>query len=108
MNDGKRIFLNRMIWYPIECYQQNMISINQLWLKDLGIFDHKRDTGDLKDRTPEVKCAILHTMCFDQDVIKPLIDTKIPITLFKEGSDRHMPETTLIDRDDDLNINYVN
>ena len=74
----------------------------------MGINDHDRFEGVLKWRTPEVKCAILHTMCSDQSVIQPLIETKIPITLFKEGSDRHMPENTLIDRDDELNINYVN
>lgn len=40
-NDGKRIFVNRLIFYPKSCYKPNMISFSQLLLKDLGLMQSK-------------------------------------------------------------------
>jgi len=72
-----------MVTYPVSSYKENMISINQLFLKDLGI------DGEASNATkkPEVEAAILHTMCFDPQVIFPLTKCGIPVTLFKEGSE---------------------
>lgn len=40
-NDGKRIFINRLIFYNRKDLTSNMISIGQLFLKDFGIEDSK-------------------------------------------------------------------
>ena len=36
-NDGKRIYINRLSTYPIETYKPNMIYLNQLFFKDIGL-----------------------------------------------------------------------
>ena len=35
-NDGRRIFVNRLIYYKNAALQDNMITFNQLMFKDLG------------------------------------------------------------------------
>ena len=50
-----------MVTYPVHSYKENMISITQLFLKDLGIDGESNNVT----KKPEVECAILHTMCFD-------------------------------------------
>jgi hypothetical protein len=57
-NDGRRIFVNRLIYYPDEALQENMITFYQLMFKDLGYKSNMK--GDI-----EVKCAIMSTMVFD-------------------------------------------
>ena len=37
-NDGKRIFVNRLIYYAEDALQENMITFYQLMFKDLGYF----------------------------------------------------------------------
>jgi hypothetical protein len=56
-----------------------MISFRQLCYKDLG-FKNK-----LKGKV-EVKTAIMSTMVFEQECISPLLESKVPITLFLERS----------------------
>lgn len=56
-NDGKRIFVNRLRFYPPKAVQEHMISFKQLMYKDLG-FKNK-----LKGPV-QVESAILSTMVF--------------------------------------------
>ena len=35
-NDGKRIFVNRLRFYPPKAIEEHMLSFNQLMYKDLG------------------------------------------------------------------------
>ena len=46
----------------------NMINLNQLFLKDLGLYFNEN-----KKPRPEVKCAVFHTMVYDEKMIEPLI-----------------------------------
>jgi hypothetical protein len=63
-----------------------MISLGQLFFKDLGIDDgHKFDQNSKIWRKPEVECCILHTMVYEEQLIEPLIRTGIPITVFKDS-----------------------
>ncbi len=57
-NDGRRIFVNRLIYYPDEALQENMITFYQLMFKDLGYKNKMK--GDI-----EVRCAIMSTMVFE-------------------------------------------
>ena len=45
-----------------------MINLNQLFLKDLGL-----NCQENKLPRPEVKCAVFHTMVYDENMIEPLI-----------------------------------
>ena len=74
-NDGKRIFVNRLRFYPENAIEEHMISFKQLCYKDLG-FKNK-----LKGPT-EVKVAIMSTMVFELEVLEPLITNKIPVSSF--------------------------
>ena len=54
-----------------------MISFKQLCYKDLGV------KIKLKGKV-EVKTAIMSTMVFEEQCITPLLEAKVPITLFLE------------------------
>ena len=54
-----------------------MISFKQLCYKDLGF--KQKLKGPI-----EVKCAIMSTMVFEDETIAPLLESKVPITLFME------------------------
>ena len=54
-----------------------MISFKQLCYKDLGL------KNKLKGKV-EVKTAIMSTMVFEEECISPLLEAKVPITLFLE------------------------
>lgn len=89
-NDGKRIYINRLIFYPLiginSVLKPSMISLGQLFFKDLGIDDgYKFDKDSKQWRKPEVECCILHTMVYEEALIEPLIRTGIPITVFKDS-----------------------
>ena len=45
-----------------------MINLNQLFLKDLGLSCIENQLPK-----PEVKCAVFHTMVYDEKMIEPLI-----------------------------------
>ena len=83
-NDGRRIYVNRLIFYPKESYRPHMISFNQLFLKDIGIEDCKKYENTDVWRRPEVQCACFHTMVYDESMLAPLIKCGIPITVFKD------------------------
>jgi hypothetical protein len=69
-----------------------------LCYKDLG-FKNK-----LKGQC-EVKVAILSTMVFDIDVLKPMLEAKIPLTVFLErSSDEKGPQ---VEYSTKLNMNLV-
>ena len=36
-NDGRRIYVNRLIYYPDKAIEEHMISFKQLMYKDLGM-----------------------------------------------------------------------
>ena len=78
-NDGRRIFVNRLRFYKESIVEEHMISFKQLCYKDLG-FKNK-----LKGPC-EVKVGILSTMVFDIDVLKPMLEAKVPLTVFLERS----------------------
>jgi len=103
--DGKRIYLNRLIFYPAEAYNKTMISLGQLFFKDIGIDDHAILSKATKWRKPEIKVAIFHTMVYEEALIAPLIACKIPITVFKDR-DRN-EKGPLVESNNASNINYV-
>jgi len=39
----------------------------------------------------EVKCAILHTMVFEPDILNSLFINKVPITVFMERKEKGSP-----------------
>ena len=53
-------------------------------MKDLGINDQFILENSTAWKKPEVLCAILHTMVFEESMIEPLLKCKIPITVFKD------------------------
>ncbi len=61
-NDGKRIFVNRLRFYPESAIEETMLSFKQLMYKDLG-FKNK-----LKGKSG-IKTAILSSMVFEIEVI---------------------------------------
>lgn len=104
-NDGNRIFVNRLIFYPYKEYKPNMISLNQLFLKDLGINDAEKFENSRVWRKPEIKNAVFHTMVYEESLIIPLMKCGIPITVFKErekGADG-----PLVEEIPSKNTNYV-
>jgi hypothetical protein len=52
-----------------------------------------------------VKTAVLQTMVFDESMIVPLYEAKVPVTLFLERSKQI--DAPLIERYDDRNLNLV-
>ncbi len=97
-NDGRRIFVNRLRFYKESIVEEHMISFKQLCYKDLG-FKNK-----LKGQC-EVKVVILSTMVFDIDVLKPMLEAKIPLTVFLErSSDEKGPQ---VEYSTKLNMNLV-
>lgn len=73
-NDGKRIFVNRLRFYRDKAIQEHMISFKQLCYKDLGF------RAKLKGPS-EVKTAIMSTMVFELEILDPLLQTNIPVSL---------------------------
>lgn len=61
-NDGQRIFVNRLRFYPEKSIEEHMISFKQLMYKDLGFKDN------LKGKSG-IKAAILSSMVFDIEII---------------------------------------
>ena len=51
----------------------------------------------------EVKCAVLHTMVFEPDLLNSLFQIKIPITVFVERKEKGSP----VDKVDQVNMNIV-
>jgi hypothetical protein len=47
-NDGKRIFINRLRYYPREACEEHMVSFKQLMYKDLGFNSKLRSPVDVK------------------------------------------------------------
>ena len=63
-----------------------MISLGQLFFKDLGIDDGLTYNQSSKSwKKPEIECCILHTMVYEESIIEPLIRTGIPITVFRDS-----------------------
>lgn len=76
-----------------------------MFLKDLGIDDCERYENTEWWRPPDVTNAIIHTMVYQEELIKPLIKYKIPITIFR---DRECGiETALVEGDIVRNMNFV-
>jgi hypothetical protein len=61
-NDGKRIFVNRLRFYPESAIEEHMVSFKQLMYKDLGFKDKLKGQSG-------IKVAILSSMVFDIEMI---------------------------------------
>ena len=86
MADGKRIFVNKLKFYPNGALPEDqMLTFQQIAYKDLKILKN----ADQRSLPVEVKCAILQTMIFEPELIKHLLGARIPLTVF---SDRNKAE----------------
>lgn len=53
----------------------------------------------------EVKCAIMHTMIFEPELIKCLLGARIPITVFADRN--KLEKGPLVEKLDEFNCNVV-
>jgi hypothetical protein len=85
--DGRRIFVNKLDYYDDDALPADqLLTFNQLMYKDLKIPPPPTGCVQQKSAPVEVRCAILHTMIFEPELIKSLLGAKIPVTVFADRS----------------------